>query len=91
MLSYEKGTRPNHYHPAIPFNEIYADTDDGEQILIATLEDGNNAYYGKLFENAEAMLQICRDLNAMNNTDHSKLEGIINRARSVVRAIDGVL
>jgi len=68
-------------------------TQEGNPVVIAELTAENPKYYGKLYENAEFMLQICKDLNGynFNSCDSEKLDkltGLQNRARTILTSLN---
>lgn len=67
-------------------------TQEGNPVVIAELTAENPKYYGRLFENAEFMLQVCRDIAKLDGAnlstpDAEKLKGIQNRVVNILSSI----
>lgn len=64
-------------------------TKEGNPVVVAEVTRENPDYYGNLFSNAEAMLQVCKDLNGLNTIGNTEatlqnIEGLQNRARTIL-------
>jgi hypothetical protein len=68
-------------------------TREGNPVVVAEVTRENPDYYGNLFAQSEAMLQVCKDINNLKNIHNlsteceAKLKGIIFRAGVVLKEV----